>query len=81
MMIGGIVVAKILLQSFEELALPILLTLQTEAYERSDRLAHTDVYSLCVLFHLANDRRWETDRVAGFGLAPAVDTALPKSGS
>ena len=41
--IAGIVIAKILLQSFEEVAFAILLTFETESYERSDGPAHTKV--------------------------------------
>jgi hypothetical protein len=52
-----IVIAKILIKPFEELALPILLALQADAYERSYGLTHAHVNLLSVLLHTARDRR------------------------
>lgn len=55
-LITWIVVAKILPQSFEELALPILLALQAEPNERRYRLAHAGVNGFRIALHLAGDR-------------------------
>jgi len=78
---AGIVFAKILLQSFEELSLPILLALQAEPYERRYCLAHTGVDSLRIPLHLAGDRGWKTDCVSGFRFAPSVAKRFPGAGS
>ena len=75
-LIARIVVSKILLQSFEELALPILLALEAEPYERCYCFAHTGVNSLRIPFDLAGHRRWKTDRVPGFRFATSVETRL-----
>jgi hypothetical protein len=63
-LIAWVVVAKILLESFEELALPILLAFWAEPYERRNRLAHTGVDGVRVPFHLAGDGRREADSVS-----------------
>jgi hypothetical protein len=77
-LIAWIVVAKILLESFEELALPTLLAFQTEPYERRNRLADTRVDGLRVFLNLAGDRRREADSVSCCGLAPSVELGFPR---
>jgi hypothetical protein len=46
---------KVLLQPFEELALPVRVAFQAKAHERGNRFAQTGVNRLGVSFHLAGD--------------------------
>ena len=56
-LIAWIVVANVLLEFLEEVALPTLLVFQAEPDERRNRLADTGVDGLSVFFYLTGDRQ------------------------
>jgi len=76
-----IVVVKILLEPFEELALPTFLAFQAKPHERCNRLADTGIDGLRVFFYLAGDGRRQADRVSCCRLAPSIELAFPAADS
>src|SRR5206468_1722239 len=58
-----IILRKIILQPFEELALSVRLALQAKAYERGNCLTHASVHGFGVPFDLAGEGGGKADTV------------------
>src|ERR1700728_1294047 len=72
----GVVVGKILPQSFEEFPLAILLALQAEADQRGDRLAYTHVNRLGIPLHLIGETGDQSDGVSRFDFARMIPSGF-----